>query len=52
MDRVIEIYRKTESLKKAAKVARVNYDTVQYWYDWGRMGFGEDNVYFYKSIEG
>lgn len=51
MDRVIEIYRKTESLKKAAKVARVNYDTVQYWYDWGRMGFGEDNVYFYKNIE-
>lgn len=52
MDRVIEIYRKTESLKKAAKVAHVNYDTVQYWYDWGRMGFGDDNVYFYKSIEG
>ena len=52
MDRVIEIYRKTESLKQAAKVARVNYDTVQYWYDWGGMGFSEDNVYFYKSIEG
>lgn len=51
MDRVIEIYRKTESLKKAAKVARVNYGTVQYWYDWGRRGFGEDNVYFYKNIE-
>ena len=51
MDNVIDAYKKTKSLKKASKMADVSYDTVQYWYKWGSMGFGEDNVYFFKNID-
>ena len=50
MDRVIENYKKTESLEQASKMADVSYDTVKYWYEWGRNGFGEENSYFYKEI--
>lgn len=50
MDRVIEAYRKTNSLKRASELAGVSYDTVQYWYEWGSRGFGEENTYFYKNI--
>lgn len=50
MDRVIENYKKTESLEQASKMANVSYDTVKYWYEWGRNGFGEENSYFYKEI--
>lgn len=51
MDDVIEAYRKTKSLKEAAKIAHVNYDTVQYWYEWGSRGFGEENSYFFKKLD-
>lgn len=50
MDSVIDAYKKTNSLEKASKIANVNYDTVQYWYEWGSRGFGEENVYFFKNI--
>ena len=50
MDRVIENYKKTESLEQASKMADVSYDTVKYWYEWGRNGFGEENSYFYKEL--
>ncbi|WP_298523724.1 hypothetical protein [uncultured Methanobrevibacter sp.] len=50
MDDVIEAYRKTNSLDKAAKMANVSYDTVQYWYEWGSRGFGEENTYFFKKL--
>lgn len=50
MDRVIEAYEKTDSLKEASKLADVSYDTVQYWYEWGSRGFGEENTYFFKNI--
>jgi predicted site-specific integrase-resolvase len=50
MDSVIEAYRKTNSLKRASELAGVSYDTVQYWYEWGSRGFGEENTYFYKNI--
>lgn len=50
MGSVIESYRKTHSLKDAAKLAKVNPDTVEYWYEWGSRGFGEENTYFYKRI--
>ena len=50
MDRVIENYKNTESLEQASKMANVSYDTVKYWYEWGRNGFGEENSYFYKEI--
>ena len=51
MDKVIDAYNKTKSLKKASKIADVSYDTVQYWYKWGSMGFGEENIYFFKNID-
>ena len=50
MDSVVEPYKKTYSLKDAAKIAKVNPDTVEYWYEWGSRGFGEENTYFYKRI--
>lgn len=50
MDAVIEEFKKTNSLKEASKKANVSYDTVQYWYEWGFRGFGEENSYFYKRI--
>lgn len=51
MDRVIEAYKKTYSLEKASRIANVRYDTVQYWYDWGSKGFGEENTYFFKRLQ-
>ena len=51
MDRVIEAYKKTYSLEKASRIANVSYDTVQYWYDWGSKGFGEENTYFFKRLQ-
>ena len=51
MDRVVEAYKKTHSLKDASKIANVNPDTIQYWYDWGSRGFGEENTYFFKRID-
>ena len=50
MDKVIENYKNTESLEQASKMANVRYDTVKYWYEWGKNGFGEENSYFYKEI--
>ena len=50
MDDVIKAYKKTNSLKEASEIANVNYDTVQYWYEWGSKGFGEENTYFFKNI--
>ena len=50
MDRVADAYSKTGSLKRAAEIAHVSSDTVEYWYDWGMRGFGEENTYFYKKI--
>lgn len=51
MGHVIEAFRKTDSLKDASKIAKVSYDTVQYWYEWGSKGFGEENTYFYNNIK-
>ena len=51
MDDVVEAYKKTNSLKEASKIANVGYDTVQYWYDWGSRGFGEENAYFYQKLK-
>lgn len=50
MDRVVDAYKKTHSLKQASRIANVNPDTVEYWYEWGSRGFGEENTYFYKKI--
>ena len=50
MDKVIENYKNTESLEQASKMANVSYDTVKYWYEWGKNGFGEENSYFYKDL--
>ena len=50
MDRVIENYKNTESLEQASKMANVSYDTVKYWYEWGKNGFGEENSYFYNEL--
>lgn len=50
MDRVIENYKNTASLEQASKMANVSYDTVKYWYEWGKNGFGEENSYFYKEL--
>ena len=50
MDRVIEAYRKTKSLEKSSKMAKVSHDTVMYWHEWGYRGFGEENTYFYRKI--
>lgn len=52
MDDVIEAYNKTKSLKKASEIANISYDTVMYWYEWGSRGFGEENSYFFKKIDG
>lgn len=51
MDSVVEAYKKTNSLKEASRIAGVSYDTVEYWYDWGSRGFGEENAYFYRKIK-
>ena len=51
MDDVIRAYKKTKSLKRASEIANVSYDTVQYWYDWGSRGFGEENTYFFKNLK-
>lgn len=51
MDEVIEAYKKTNSLKEASKMANVSYDTIQYWYEWGSRGFGEENTYFFKRLK-
>ena len=50
MDKVIENYKNTESLEQASKMAIVCYDTVKYWYEWGKNGFGEENSYFYNVL--
>ena len=50
MDEVLSAYLTTGSLEKASQISGVSYDTVQYWYKWGSMGFGEENVYFFKKI--
>ena len=50
MDRVISAFKKTNSLEEASRIAGVSYDTVQYWYEWGCRGFGEENTYFFKNI--
>lgn len=50
MDEVVEVYKMTNSLKEASKIANVSYDTVQYWYEWGSKGFGEENTYFFKKL--
>lgn len=52
MDDVIEAYNKTKSLKKSSEIANISYDTVMYWYEWGSRGFGEENSYFFKKIDG
>ncbi len=51
MDSVAEAYKKTHSLKDAARIANVNPDTVEYWYEWGSRGFGEENTYFFKKLK-
>ena len=51
MDSVIEAYKKSKSLKEACRSAGVSYDTAQYWFSWGRNGFGEENKYFYREIK-
>lgn len=51
MDSVIDAYKKTNSLKEASRIANVSWDTVEYWYDWGSKGFGEENTYFFKKIK-
>lgn len=51
MDSVIEAYRKTGSLEKAAEIAGVSYDTVSYWQEWGSRGFGEENTYFFRNLQ-
>ncbi|WP_458403778.1 hypothetical protein [Methanobrevibacter sp.] len=51
MDDVADAYSKTASLEKAAEIAHVSYDTVQYWYEWGSKGFGKENTYFFKRID-
>lgn len=51
MDKVINAYQKTNSLKKACEIADVSYDTAEYWYEWGSHGFGEENTYFFKRIK-
>lgn len=50
MDQVIEAYKKTHSLKEASADAGVSYNTVKYWFDWGKNKFGDDNYYFYTEI--
>ena len=50
MDTVIDAYKKTGSLKEASRLAGVSCDTVQYWYEWGSRGFGEENAYFFNKI--
>lgn len=50
MDDVVDAYRKTNSLEKAAEIANVSYDTVQYWHEWGSRGFGKENTYFFKKL--
>ena len=52
MSEIVDAYLKTHSLKEASKIANVSYDTVEYWYKWGSMGFGEENIYFYKKLKG
>ena len=51
MDSVIREYKKSKSLKEACRSAGVSYDTAQYWFSWGRNGFGEENKYFYREIK-
>ena len=51
MDSVIDAYKKTDCLKEASKMAGVSYDTVQYWYEWGSKGFGEENAYFFNELK-
>ena len=51
MDNVIDAYKKTNSLKEAAKIANVDYNTVEYWYEWGSRGFGEENTYFFRKLK-
>ena len=51
MDRVIDAYERTRSLREASRLSGVSWDTVQYWQEWGSMGFGEENVYFFKRID-
>ena len=50
MDRVIENYRKTGSLEKAAADSKISYDHVMQWYEWGRNDFNETSRYFYDKI--
>lgn len=51
MDSVIDAFERTGSLKEASRIAGVSWDTVQYWHEWGSMGFGEENVYFFKKLD-
>lgn len=51
MDRVIDAYERTGSLREASRLSGVSWDMVQYWHEWGSMGFGEENVYFFKRID-
>lgn len=50
MDAVLENYRKTHDLKKAAADSKISPDHVEQWLEWGKSGFNETYSYFHDKI--
>lgn len=50
MDEVLINYRKTQSLKQSAIDSKINPNTVEQWYEWGKNNFNETYFYFYTQI--
>lgn len=50
MDMVLDNYRNTQNLKRASIDAKINYDYVQQWIEWGKNDFNDVYSYFYQKI--
>lgn len=51
MDTVLEAMKNGKTRKEAAKTAEISLYKITHWYKEGRDGFGEDNIFFFKSLK-
>ena len=50
MDKVLTNYKKTQNLKQAAIDSKINPNTVEQWFEWGKNDFNQTYSYFYNQI--
>lgn len=50
MDEVLKNYKKTQNLKQASIDSKINPNTVDQWFEWGKNNFNATYSYFYNNI--